>query len=88
LFGFYFWMFRRQQSALGGLVGGGARKRIDPETIRVTFDDVAGSDEVKAEISEVVDFLRDPGKYSRLGARAPKGVLLTGAPTRNGLRMR
>jgi cell division protease FtsH len=80
LFGFYFWMFRRQQSALGGLVGGGARKRIDPETIRVTFDDVAGIDEVKAEISEVVDFLRDPGKYSRLGARAPKGVLLTGAP--------
>ena len=80
LLGFYFWMFRRQQSALGGLVGGGARKRIDPETIRVTFDDVAGIDEVKAEISEVVDFLRDPGKYGRLGARAPKGVLLTGAP--------
>src|SRR5215510_14096879 len=80
LFGFYFWMFRRQQSALGGLVGGGARKRVDPETVRVTFDDVAGIDEVKAEISEVVDFLRDPGKYGRLGARAPKGVLLTGAP--------
>src|SRR5262245_24046662 len=80
LFGFYFWMFRRQQSALGGLVGGGARKRIDPQTIRVTFDDVAGIDEVKAEISEIVDFLRDPGKYGRLGARAPKGVLLTGAP--------
>src|SRR5262245_56211228 len=80
LFGFYFWMFRRQQSAIGGLLGGGARKRVDPETVRVTFDDVAGIDEVKAEISEVVDFLRDPGKYSRLGARAPKGVLLTGAP--------
>src|SRR5262249_57180259 len=75
LFGFYFWMFRRQQSALGGLIGGGARKRVDPETVRVTFDDVAGIDEVKAEISEVVDFLRDPGKYGRLGARAPKGVL-------------
>jgi cell division protease FtsH len=80
LFGFYFWMFRRQQSALGGLLGGGAKKRVDPETVRVTFDDVAGIDEVKAEISEVVDFLRDPGKYGRLGARAPKGVLLTGAP--------
>jgi len=80
LFGFYFWMFRRQQSAIGGLLGGGAKKRVDPETVRVTFDDVAGIDEVKAEISEVVDFLRDPGKYGRLGARAPKGVLLTGAP--------
>lgn len=80
LFAFYFWMFRRQQSALGGLIGGGARKRVDPESVRVTFDDVAGIDEVKAEISEVVDFLRNPAKYSRLGARAPKGVLLTGAP--------
>jgi cell division protease FtsH len=74
-------MFRRQQSTLGGLLGGGgARKRVDPQSVRVTFDDVAGIDEVKAEISEVVDFLRDPGKYRRLGARAPKGVLLTGAP--------
>jgi cell division protease FtsH len=81
LFGFYFWLFRRQQSALGGgLLGRGAAKRVDPETVRVTFDDVAGIDEVKAEISEVVDFLRDPGKYRRLGARAPKGVLLTGEP--------
>jgi cell division protease FtsH len=81
LFGFYFWLFRRQQSAIGGgLLGRGPAKRVDPETVRVTFDDVAGIDEVKAEISEVVDFLRDPGKYRRLGARAPKGVLLTGAP--------
>src|SRR5215471_181584 len=80
LFGFYFWMFRRQQSAIGGLLGSGKQKRVDPETVRVTFDDVAGIDEVKAEISEVVDFLRNPGKYGRLGARAPKGVLLTGAP--------
>ena len=50
------------------------------ETVRVTFDDVAGIDEVEAEINEVVDFLRDPEKYRRLGARAPKGVLLAGAP--------
>jgi cell division protease FtsH len=48
--------------------------------VRVTFEDVAGIDEVKAEISEIVDFLRDPEKYRRLGARAPKGVLLSGAP--------
>jgi cell division protease FtsH len=84
LFGFYLWMFRRQQRAmgggLGGLMGGKARKPVDPETVRVTFADVAGIDEVEAEINEVVDFLRDPEKYRRLGARAPKGVLLTGAP--------
>ncbi|MEO8076984.1 MAG: ATP-dependent zinc metalloprotease FtsH [Acidobacteriota bacterium] len=81
LFGFYFWMFRRQQRAMGGgILGGRARKPVDPETVRVTFADVAGIDEVEAEISEVVDFLRNPAKYRRLGARAPKGVLLTGAP--------
>ena len=81
LFGFYFWMFRRQQTAMGGgLLGGRARKPVDPETVRVTFEDVAGIDEVEAEINEVVDFLRDPAKYRRVGARAPKGVLLTGAP--------
>ena len=64
----------------GGLLGGGKQKRVDPETVRVTFDDVAGIDEVEAEINEVVDFLKDPEKYRRLGARAPKGVLLAGAP--------
>ena len=58
----------------------GARKRVDPETVRVTFDDVAGIDEVEAEINEIVDFLKDPRKYQRLGARAPKGVLLSGPP--------
>ncbi len=81
LIGFYVWMFRRQRGAMGGgILGGGARKPIDPESVRVTFEDVAGIDEVEAEISEVVDFLRDPGKYRRVGARAPKGVLLAGAP--------
>jgi cell division protease FtsH len=81
LIGFYVWMFRRQQGAMaGGLLGGGRQKRVDPETVRVTFEDVAGIDEVEAEINEVVDFLKDPAKYRRLGARAPKGVLLTGAP--------
>jgi cell division protease FtsH len=68
---FYFWMFRRQQGAMGGLLGGGPRKPVDPETVRVTFADVAGIDEVEAEINEIVDFLRDPEKYRRLGARAP-----------------
>ena len=81
LVGFYVWMLKRQQGAMaGGLLGGGKQKRVDPETVRVTFDDVAGIDEVEAEINEVVDFLKDPEKYRRLGARAPKGVLLAGAP--------
>jgi cell division protease FtsH len=80
LVAFYVWMFRRQQRAMGGILGGGKQRRVDPETIRVTFDDVAGIDEVEAEINEVVDFLKDPEKYRRLGARAPKGVLLAGAP--------
>jgi cell division protease FtsH len=77
---FYVFMFRRQQAAMGGMLGGGRQRRVDPETVRVTFDDVAGIDEVEAEINEVVDFLRDPRKYQRLGARAPKGVLLAGPP--------
>jgi cell division protease FtsH len=83
LFAFYFFLFRRQTGALGGLgglLGGAGRKPVNPESVRATFDDVAGIDEVKAEISEVVDFLKDPEKYRRVGARAPKGVLLAGAP--------
>src|SRR5690242_21250757 len=64
----------------GGLLSAGRQKRVDPESERVTFEDVAGIDEVEAEINEVVDFLKDPAKYRRLGARAPKGVLLAGAP--------
>jgi cell division protease FtsH len=78
---FYVWMFKRQKEMMGGgILGGKARKPVDPETVRVTFDDVAGIDEVEREISEVVDFLREPGRYRRLGARAPKGVLLAGPP--------
>ncbi|MGV0602171.1 ATP-dependent zinc metalloprotease FtsH, partial [Mycolicibacterium pulveris] len=52
----------------------------DPESVRVTFDDVAGIDEVKDEINEIVDYLRNPEKYRKLGAKVPKGVLLTGPP--------
>ncbi|WP_210481290.1 ATP-dependent zinc metalloprotease FtsH [Naasia sp. SYSU D00948] len=81
LIAFYWWIFRRQQQGMGMLFGGGnKRKPVDPESVRVTFDDVAGIDEVEAEITEVVDFLKDPDKYRRLGARAPKGVLLAGPP--------
>jgi cell division protease FtsH len=63
-----------------GAFGRSQARRIDPEKIRVTFADVAGIDEAKAELAEVVDFLRDPGRYTRLGGRMPHGVLLSGAP--------
>jgi len=65
--------------ALGNF-GRSQARRVDPETIRVTFKDVAGIDEAKAELSEIVDFLRNPERYGRLGGRMPHGVLLSGAP--------
>jgi cell division protease FtsH len=65
--------------ALGGF-GKSQARRVDPEKIRVTFDDVAGIDEAKAELSEIVDFLRNPERYGSLGGRMPHGVLLSGAP--------
>jgi cell division protease FtsH len=80
LVAFYVWMFRRQQSALGGLLGGSRKRPVDPEKVRVDFDDVAGIDEVENEIVEIVDFLKEPDKYRRLGARVPRGVLLAGPP--------
>ncbi|NLD68084.1 MAG: ATP-dependent zinc metalloprotease FtsH [Limnobacter sp.] len=85
IIGFYFWMFRRaQQGGMGGaMLGMGKSKarRYDQETSgKVTFDDVAGIDEAENELVEIVDFLKDPEKYTRLGGTAPKGVLLVGAP--------
>ena len=65
--------------ALGNF-GRSQARRIDPETIRVTFADVAGIDEAKGELTEIVDFLRSPERYRRLGGRMPHGVLLSGAP--------
>jgi len=84
--GFYIWMFRRaaqQGGGIGGLMGIGRSKarRYDQEKdTKVTFDDVAGIDEAENELVEIVDFLKDPKKYTRLGGTAPKGVLLVGAP--------
>jgi len=84
--GFYVWMFRRAQQGGGfggAFMGFGKSKarRYDKETdSKVTFDDVAGIDEAEAELVEIVDFLKDPPKYTRLGGTAPKGVLLVGAP--------
>jgi cell division protease FtsH len=79
--GIAWWLLSRQAKALGsGLLGGKRDRRVKPDTVRATFADVAGIDEVKAEIGEIVDFLKHPGKYRRLGAHAPRGVLLSGPP--------
>jgi cell division protease FtsH len=82
---FYVWMFRRASRQGGGmgLMGIGrsrARRYDEDESTRTTFADVAGIDEAENELVEIVDFLREPEKYTRLGGSAPKGVLLVGAP--------
>jgi cell division protease FtsH len=89
LIGFYVWMYRRaaQGGGIGGMggvfgIGRSQAKRYDAAdpAHRVTFDDVAGIDEAEAELVEIVDFLKAPDKYTRLGGTAPKGVLLIGSP--------
>ena len=55
-------------------------KPVEKDTVRVNFSDVAGIDEVEDEVRQIVDFLRNPDKYRKVGARAPKGVLLEGEP--------
>ena len=75
--------FMRQMQAGGGkaLSFGKSRARLISDfREKVTFDDVAGIEEAKEELAEIVEFLRDPPKFTRLGGRIPKGVLLTGAP--------
>ncbi len=87
LIAFYVWLFRRAGQQGGGMGGGllgigksRARRYDQEKDTKVTFDDVAGIDEAENELIEIVDFLRDPPKYTRLGGTAPKGVLLIGAP--------
>ena len=78
----WIWFFRKISA--GGKFGLGmsnkTSKPVDTSKVRVTFDDVAGIDEVEDQLREVVDYLRNTGKYERLGARAPRGILLTGQP--------
>jgi cell division protease FtsH len=86
--GFWIWLFRRAAQQGGGLMGGGLMgigkskaRRYDQEgDAKVRFEDVAGIDEAENELVEIVDFLKDTKKYTRLGGTAPKGVLLVGAP--------
>ncbi|MFI5273626.1 MAG: ATP-dependent zinc metalloprotease FtsH [Ktedonobacterales bacterium] len=77
-----FWMFRRAGNAQGNIFSFGqsrARMYMGGKT-KTTFADVAGVDEAKADLEEVVDYLKNPARYSRLGGRLPKGILLVGPP--------
>jgi cell division protease FtsH len=80
--GFFIWMQRRAQGQMSGVmnIGKSKAKPYDTERPGTTFDDVAGYEGVKQEITEVVDFLRHPEKFAEIGARIPKGVLLVGPP--------
>jgi cell division protease FtsH len=79
---FWFWMIRRIQPGAQGVMTVGKNKAriMGEEGTGVTFDDVAGADEAKQELMEVVSFLQTPEKFTRIGAKIPKGVLLAGPP--------
>jgi len=80
--GFIFWMQRRAQGQMGGImsIGRSKAKTYSTERPGTTFDDVAGYEGVKQEVTEVVDFLKYPERFGEIGARIPKGVLLVGPP--------
>ncbi|WP_301097982.1 ATP-dependent zinc metalloprotease FtsH [Otariodibacter sp.] len=80
-----FWVFYMRQMQGGGKGGAmsfgkSKAKMLAPDQIKTTFSDVAGCDEAKEEVAEVVDFLRDPSKFQKLGGKIPKGILMVGPP--------
>ncbi|MDD5431774.1 MAG: ATP-dependent zinc metalloprotease FtsH [Candidatus Omnitrophica bacterium] len=79
---FFWWMMAARGEQLGSriLSFGKVRPKIQGETEKATFNDVAGVDEAKEELKEVIEFLKDPKKFQRLGGKIPKGVLLVGPP--------
>ncbi len=88
IFAVWIFIFRRMQGGAGG--GGGPRgifsfgksraKMLNEGATKITFADVAGADEAKVELQEVIEFLKDPGKFQKLGGKIPRGVLLLGPP--------
>jgi len=76
----WIYFMKKSMGGKGGIFGMNKSKTkiITPDQINVTFDDVVGCEEAKEEVKEIVDFLKEPGKFSKLGGRIPKGVLLTG----------
>jgi cell division protease FtsH len=77
-----YWLFRKMAGGGGGIgsFGRSRHKRYEPSSSPTTFAEVAGIDDAKAELTEIVDFLRNPETYNRLGGRIPRGVLLSGPP--------
>ncbi|MFW6107164.1 MAG: ATP-dependent zinc metalloprotease FtsH [bacterium] len=82
LIGLLVLMARRARGQAGGLmsIGRSRAKRFEKERAEVSFDDVAGAEEAKQELKEIIEFLRNPERFSRVGGRIPKGVLLVGPP--------
>ena len=80
--GFFYWLMKKQTGGKGNPFdfGKSKAKRFEPNKDRKTFADVAGCEEAKQEVQEIVEFLKNPAEFSRLGARIPKGVLLYGKP--------
>ena len=84
LIGVWIYFMRQMQSGgngRGAMSFGKSRARmLNPDQIKITFNDVAGIEEAKQEVSELVDFLKDPGKFQKLGGKIPRGVLMVGSP--------